>query len=286
MEMPLARAARRDGSGRPRGRGRHRRARRGPRRAGRVTRMSLRIEHDGPLLRLTLDRAEKHNAIDSALLVGLTAAFADVGDARVVVLRGAGPSFSAGADLDEMRAGLESSRRGAAGRRRGVGAPCSTRSTAARRRSWPGVHGNVLGGACGLLACCDVVVAAPGDEVRVQRGEGRDRPGGRVAVRRRADRLRVTLARSSSPASGSTPSGRSASASIAEIATTSTPGSSVSSRRSSRAGPRPCGSRSGSRATPLEAGELAELIADLRASDEGQEGLGAFLERRPPSWRG
>ena len=37
---------------------------------------------------------------------------------------------------------------------------------------------------------------------------------------------------------------------------------------------------------PLEAGELAELLADLRASDEGQEGLGAFLERRPPSWRG
>jgi hypothetical protein len=36
----------------------------------------------------------------------------------------------------------------------------------------------------------------------------------------------------------------------------------------------------------LEAGALAGLLADLRASDEGQEGLGAFLERRPPSWRG
>ena len=149
--------------------------------------MSLRIEHDGPVLRLTLDRAEKHNAIDSALLVGLTAAFADVGDKRVVVLRGAGPSFSAGADLDEMRAGLESSR--------------EERLVDARR--WralleavdgcpapvvAGVHGNVLGGACGLLACCDVVVAAPGTTVRVQRGEGGDRPGGRLAVRRGADR--------------------------------------------------------------------------------------------------
>ncbi len=122
--------------------------------------MSLRIEHDGPVLRLTLDRQERHNAIDSALLVGLTAAFACLGDTQVVVLRGAGLSFSAGADLDEMRSGLEASR--------------EERLVDARRwralleavDSCPvpvvaGVHGNVFGGACGLLACCDIVIAAP-----------------------------------------------------------------------------------------------------------------------------
>ncbi len=122
--------------------------------------MSLRIEHDGPVLRLTLDRQERHNAIDSALLVGLTAGFVGLGDTQVVVLRGAGLSFSAGADLDEMRAGLEASR--------------EERLVDARR--WralleavdgcpvpvvAGVHGNVFGGACGLLACCDIVIAAP-----------------------------------------------------------------------------------------------------------------------------
>jgi methylglutaconyl-CoA hydratase len=37
---------------------------------------------------------------------------------------------------------------------------------------------------------------------------------------------------------------------------------------------------------PLDGAETARRIAERRASDEGQEGLRAFLERRPPTWRG
>ena len=62
-------------------------------------------------------------------------------------------------------------------------------------------------------------------------------------------------------------------------------GSSVSSREVLAGGPEAVRIAKRIAREPLEAGELAELLADLRASDEAQEGLGAFLERRPPSWR-
>jgi methylglutaconyl-CoA hydratase len=246
--------------------------------------VSLRIEPDGPVLRLTLDRPEKHNAIDTALLVGLTAAFASVGDARVVVVRGSGPSFSAGADLGEMVAGIDESR--------------EDRLVDARR--WhalleavdgcpvpvvAGVHGSVLGGACGLLACCDVVVAARDtrfalSEVKVglvpavvspfvvaRIGPGQARAlfvtGERIGAERA---LRAGL--------------------ITEVADDVDAGVERVVEEILGAGPAAVRLAKRIARAPLEAGELTELVADLRVSDEAQEGLRAFLERRPPSWRG
>ena len=52
---------------------------------------ALRVERDGPVLRIALARPERRNAFDAALIDELTDAFADVGDARVVVLLGRGP---------------------------------------------------------------------------------------------------------------------------------------------------------------------------------------------------
>jgi len=60
---------------------------------------ALRVERNGPVLRVTLARPERRNAFDAALIAELTEAFAAAGDARAVVLAGDGPSFSAGADL-------------------------------------------------------------------------------------------------------------------------------------------------------------------------------------------
>jgi enoyl-CoA hydratase/carnithine racemase len=51
----------------------------------------LRVERDGPVLRVTLARPERRNAFDAALIAALHDAIADVGDARVVVLAGDGP---------------------------------------------------------------------------------------------------------------------------------------------------------------------------------------------------
>ena len=61
---------------------------------------ALRVEQDGAVLRVTLARPERRNAFDAGLIRELADAFADVGDARVVVLAGEGPSFCAGANIE------------------------------------------------------------------------------------------------------------------------------------------------------------------------------------------
>src|SRR3546814_13311539 len=70
---------------------------------------ALLTERKGAVARLRLHRPELHNAFDAALIAVLTAALAQLAgddDARVVVLEGAGASFSAGADLKRM-SGIE-----------------------------------------------------------------------------------------------------------------------------------------------------------------------------------
>jgi hypothetical protein len=67
----------------------------------------LRIERDGGTLRITLARPERRNAFDAELIADLTEAFADVGDARAVVLAGDGPSFCAGADIEWQRSAID-----------------------------------------------------------------------------------------------------------------------------------------------------------------------------------
>ena len=65
---------------------------------------AVRIERDGPVIRVTLARPERRNAFDPELIAELTEAFDGAGDARAVLLAGDGLSFCAGADLEWMRA--------------------------------------------------------------------------------------------------------------------------------------------------------------------------------------
>jgi methylglutaconyl-CoA hydratase len=122
---------------------------------------ALRVEPDGDLLRVTLARPERRNAFDAELIRELTEAFSDVGDqVRAVLLAGEGKSFSAGADVDWMRGSIELSyEENVADARRlrmmletidSCPAPVVAR-----------VHGHALGGGCGLVACADIAVAAP-----------------------------------------------------------------------------------------------------------------------------
>src|SRR5581483_5644173 len=67
---------------------------------------ALRVDRDDAVLRIALARPERRNAFDAALIDELAAAFADVGDVRVVVLSGDGSSFSAGADVEWMRSSV------------------------------------------------------------------------------------------------------------------------------------------------------------------------------------
>src|SRR6201988_3453170 len=119
---------------------------------------ALRVERDGPVLRVTLARPERRNAFDAALIAELTEAFADVGDARAVVLAGDGPSFCAGADVEWMRSSVDLSYD------ENVADALRLRAMLDAIDGCPApvvaaVHGHALGGGVGLVACCDIAVA-------------------------------------------------------------------------------------------------------------------------------
>lgn len=120
------------------------------------------VERSGPLATLTLNRPELHNAFNAELIAELHAACDTLRaerELRVLLLRGAGPSFCAGADLGWMRASLDYTHvenLADAARLDGMFAALNSLPCAVVGR----VHGAALGGGVGLAACCDIVVAA------------------------------------------------------------------------------------------------------------------------------
>jgi methylglutaconyl-CoA hydratase len=120
---------------------------------------ALRIETRDHVRFLTLDRPERHNAFDDALIAELTEAFEDCADARAVVLEAEGRSFSAGADLGWMKrmAGYGPDENLADAR--ALARLMETIDTCPRPVVGV-VQGAAYGGGVGLVACCDLVVAA------------------------------------------------------------------------------------------------------------------------------
>jgi methylglutaconyl-CoA hydratase len=127
----------------------------------------LAITQDGPVVRIRMTRPDRRNAFDAALIAALTDAFGSVParpGARVVVLDGEGASFSAGADLEWMRAGLElSEEENEADALRLVAmldaiAGCPLPVVAR-------VHGHALGGGAGLVCTADIAIAS--DTLRI-----------------------------------------------------------------------------------------------------------------------
>ncbi|WP_058834402.1 enoyl-CoA hydratase-related protein [Luteimonas abyssi] len=124
---------------------------------------ALHVQRDGAVARLRLDRPELHNAFDDGLIAALTAALeaaAQDPDVRVVVIEGAGASFSAGADLNWMRGMATASE--ADNREDALRLAQLMRTldelpkpTIAR------VHGAAFGGGVGLVACCDIAIGVP-----------------------------------------------------------------------------------------------------------------------------
>ncbi|NLF52924.1 MAG: enoyl-CoA hydratase/isomerase family protein, partial [Thauera phenolivorans] len=122
---------------------------------------TLEILRDGGVATIWMNRPEVHNAFNAQLIADLTAACRalDADDSvRVVVLAGRGKSFSAGADLNWMKAAGEASEAEnfadamkLAGMLRTLAE--MTKPTIAR------VHGAALGGGMGLASACDICVA-------------------------------------------------------------------------------------------------------------------------------
>ena len=130
---------------------------------------------EGGILTATLNRPEKRNAIDMAMIDALLALLerADLAaDVRVVAVRGAGTDFCAGMDLEELLASadrpVEENRRAAL--------HFAEIFVQMRRLPKPVVavvHGRALAGGCGLATACDLVLATESAQFgypEVQRG--------------------------------------------------------------------------------------------------------------------
>jgi methylglutaconyl-CoA hydratase len=122
---------------------------------------SLVIEHQGPIGLVTLNRPERHNAFDDVVIAELTEALRsmEADDAvRLIVLSGAGRSFSAGADLEWMKRAAAYSKDENLRDAMALGALMRTLDHL-RKPTVARVHGAAYGGGVGLVACCDVAIA-------------------------------------------------------------------------------------------------------------------------------
>jgi enoyl-CoA hydratase/carnithine racemase len=151
----------------------------------------VRMERDGDLLRLTLDRPEVHNAFSAAvreaLLDGLAVATA-VPELRVVV-DGAGPSFCSGGDLDEFGTASDPATAHLVRLSRSVGRAVADLAGRVTFR----VHGACVGAGVELPAFAGRVVAAPDTRFRLPEVAMGLVPGagGTVSIPKRVGRQRT-----------------------------------------------------------------------------------------------
>lgn len=257
---------------------------------------SIKLErHDG-IASLVLDRPSVHNAFDDTLIAELTTALdalaSDAG-VRAIVLTGAGATFSAGADLNWMRgmakASADANREDALRLARLLRALAFfPKPTLAR------VNGSAYGGGVGLVACCDIAIGVEGakfalSEVKLGLVPATIAPYVVAAIgARQARRLFV-----SAEIFDATEAARIGLLHQCVAADQLDDAVDRQLHFIAKGGPiaqfeakllawRTAGMTIES-AARVDA-DNAELIARLRVSPEGQEGLGAFLDKRHAAW--
>ncbi len=245
---------------------------------------------------VTLNRPAKHNALDAETIAALGTTLSTLerdAKVRVVVLTGAGSTFCAGADIESMRAAARASASENLQDALQLGEMlvtlnALTKPTVAR------INGNVFGGGVGLIACCDIAIASAEarftlSEIRLGILPAMISPfvvaaiGPRQARRyvltgepiSAADAQRIGLVHETAPLA-------SLDQLVEEIVAALLKGGPSAQREAkelirevSIAGRSP--DRDGRLVT-------AQRLARLRASEEGQEGLSAFLEKRMARW--
>lgn len=242
---------------------------------------------------VTLNRADKHNAMSAAMMDDLHAAAQRLGRdpaVRVVVLTGAGESFCAGGDLEWMRAQMEADGPQRAREARRLAEMLGALNTLPKPLIGR-VQGQAFGGGLGLISVCDVAVAADtarfgltetrlglipatiGPYVLARMGEAKAR---RVFMSARrfdaAEAVTLDLLARAVPGAALDDA---VEAEIAPYLTTA-PGAVAEAKRLARAlGPR------------IDDAVIAETIEALITrweSDEAAEGVAAFFARRKPRW--
>ncbi|WP_280553610.1 enoyl-CoA hydratase/isomerase family protein [Halomonas sp. 25-S5] len=246
---------------------------------------------------LTLERPDVHNAFDDSLIAELNAHLerlheaARHGDVRAVVLGSEGKSFSAGADLNWMKRMVEydvddnlADSRKLAALMHGLDTlPCPTLCR---------VQGATFGGAVGLAACCDIVIASEKakfclSEVKIGLSPAVISPYVQRALgERQARRYALTAEVMDAPTALALGLAH-------RVVEPETLDDAVTEMLDTLLG----GSPQAQRATKALLAEVARapdskatrehtcrVISELRVSAEGQEGLASFFEKRRPAW--
>ncbi|MFV0514635.1 MAG: enoyl-CoA hydratase/isomerase family protein [Jhaorihella sp.] len=112
----------------------------------------IRLDREGGLWTVTIDRPEKANSLTGAMLAELARIAESAGEARALILTGTGRVFSAGADLAEARAGLATSPLWEQLSGALAALPCLTVAA---------LNGTLAGGATGMALACDLRIAVP-----------------------------------------------------------------------------------------------------------------------------
>ncbi len=245
---------------------------------------------------LILNRPDVHNAFDHELICSLTDALLSLAsdeEARVVVLTGQGPSFSAGADLNWMKGMLNASEQANEADALHLARMLRLlnylpQPTIAR------VNGAAMGGGLGLVACCDIAVADESarfalTEVRLGLAPAIISP---YVFRRlgEAQSRRYFLSGERFDAAQALRLGL-----VHEVTTAGELDAEVNRLAGQCLKGAPAGLRASKRLVYQAAGHdddeqlkhdqvTAKLIARLRVAQEGQEGMRAFLDKRPPDW--
>ena len=250
---------------------------------------------DGAVARLRLNRPQLHNAFDATVIAALTGALDAAGrdpDVRVVVLEAEGASFSAGADLHWMRgmaaASEEENLRDSLALARLMRTLDELpKPTVAR------VQGAAFGGGVGLVACCDIAIASASarfglTESRLGLLPAVISPYVIEAIGAREARRWFATAKLFDAATAQRIG------LLHEVADDEAALDAAVQRQLAlllKAGPMAAASAKAlvrrvaaeTSRDRLDADDAA-LIAGLRVSDEGQEGLSAFLDKRPARW--
>lgn len=243
---------------------------------------------------VTLNRPDVHNAFNDTVIAALTEGFRKLGAdpaVRLVLLRGNGPSFSAGADLGWMKrmAGysVEENREDA----RGLAVMLRTLAELSKP-TLAVVQGPAFGGGVGLVAACDIAVAADTatfalTEVKLGLIPATIGPYVVAAIGPRACRRyfltaerfgaaeahRIGLVHEVAPAEGLDAAADRIVARLLEGG----PRAQAESKRLIR-------DLHGRPVDDAVVADTALRIAETRASDEGREGVASFLEKRRPGW--
>ncbi|OGT81852.1 MAG: hypothetical protein A3H91_08645 [Gammaproteobacteria bacterium RIFCSPLOWO2_02_FULL_61_13] len=244
---------------------------------------------------LTLNRPDKHNAFDEHLIAELSGQLADISrddSIRLLLLRATGRSFCAGADVEWMR------RMAAYDQATNLADAGALAELLQRLDSLPQptiacVQGAALGGGAGLVCCCDMAVAAETatfafSEVRLGLIPATIGPYVVRAIGRRAAR-RYCLTGERFNAADAHRLGL-----VSEVVEPSALEATVqrlvqalldSGPKAVRAAKQLIDEVAGREIDAEQMAMTSRRIAGMRGSPEGQEGLSAFLNKRPPDWQ-